>query len=109
MTAACSWSPSAATGSPKPSGTARTSSRPTCPCRRRAPSAACTTRNDMLAARAHHRLGDGEIVLAVLDFGIDRQSKLVLLHGFRRTLGGGVDLAPEDVGDGKFRVELFGG
>ena len=66
-------------------------------------------RNDMLAARAQHRLGDGEIVLAVLDFGIDRQGTLVLFHGFRRTVGVEVDLAAEDVGDGKFSVALFGG
>ena len=62
----------------------------------------------MLANLAQHRLGDGEIVLAVLDFGIDRQGTLVFEYGFRRTVGVEVDLATEDVGDGEVGVALLG-
>src|ERR1017187_7724389 len=65
-------------------------------------------RGIMLVAGAQHRLGDGEIVLAVGDLGIDCQGALVLRYGFRGTVGVEKNLAAVEVDDGKVGVEPFG-
>ena len=62
----------------------------------------------MLAPLAQHRLGDGEIVLAVGDLGVDGQGALVLRYGFRRTVGVEKNLATKDISDGEVGVEPFG-
>src|ERR1035438_2505955 len=62
----------------------------------------------MLVAGAQHRLGDGEIVPAVGDLGIDCQGALVLRYSFRGTVGVEKNLAAVEVDDGKVGVEPFG-
>src|ERR1035441_1848093 len=65
-------------------------------------------RGIMLVVGAQHRLGDGEIVPAVGNLGIDCQGALVLRHGFRGTVGVEKNLAAVEVDDGKVGVEPFG-
>src|ERR1019366_6237749 len=71
------------------------------------PSMGGKRRDIMLVAGAQHRLGDGEIVLAVGDLGIGCEGALVLHQAFRRTVGVEKDLAAIEVGDGKVGVEPF--